>query len=326
MGAALRTVGLEAERRYRVEDWFLGLDARRRGLGGANVVVSTSGNGGYHFLRWVRNQGLKVATDIVIDPRVYEVMAEERLRWPGWGPKRNLERAADLYRRHMEATLSVSDLLLCPSESVVEGLSGVRGFDPSRVAHVPYGLGHVIPRLGRPIAKRILFVGEAGLRKGIPYLAEAASMLRARDPRFEVRVAGTASNTVRARPECRDLAFLGHLGRQQIEEEFLSADVFCLPSLAEGMASVTLEAMAHGLPSVVTRSSGSPVRQNVEGLIVPERSAAALAEALSSVTEDRTLRTRMSAAAHAKVAQHTFDAIGDKLVATLRSLIETSAG
>ena len=48
-----------------------------------------------------------------------------------------------------------------------------------------------------------------------------------------------------------------------------SADVFVFPSLFEGSAVVTYEALAAGLPSVVTPSAGSVVRDGVEGFIVP---------------------------------------------------------
>lgn len=65
---------------------------------------------------------------------------------------------------------------------------------------------------------------------------------------YDVRVAGTASAIIRGRPECAALTFLGHLGPDEMAAEFLTSDVFCLPSLAEGMARVTLEELAYGLP------------------------------------------------------------------------------
>ncbi|NJL07921.1 MAG: glycosyltransferase family 4 protein [Methylacidiphilales bacterium] len=319
-GSALRTLGVEAQRRFRIEDWLLGLEARWHGLAGANVVLNTTGNGGIGFLRWAKGQGAKIATDIVITPRVFDILKEEYERWPGWEPSQRLDRAASIYRAHLETLVAVSDLLLCPSETVVDGLATIRGFDPQKVARVPYGLGKVLIEAGTPLEKRILFAGQAGLRKGLPYLAAAARILRARDPVYEIRVAGLASDRVRARPECADLTFLGHLGPDRMAEEFRTADVFCLPSLAEGTARVTLEALAHGIPCVVTRSAGAPVVDGEDGLIVPERDGVALAEAIAAIATDRAMRARMSDAALQRAAAHTLDKVGARLDMVLADL------
>src|SRR4029079_8366248 len=57
LGASLRALSVEIERRYRIEDWALGRAARRHGLAGANVVLNTCGNGGLDFLHWAKAQG-----------------------------------------------------------------------------------------------------------------------------------------------------------------------------------------------------------------------------------------------------------------------------
>jgi glycosyltransferase involved in cell wall biosynthesis len=321
VGAGLRALSIETERRYRIEDWFLGLDARRHGLAGANVVLNTSGNGGIGFLRWAKAQGTRIATDIVITPSARIIEAEERARWPDWMPAGDMSRRIAIYRRHIEELVAVSDVLLCPSETVIDGLATVPGFDPRKVRRVPYSLGATRIKSGEPVAKRILFCGEASLRKGLPYLAEAARQLRAADTAFEIRVAGHVSDAVRARPECAALRFLGHLGPEGMEAEFRTADLFCLPSLAEGMASATIEALAHGLPSVVTRAAGSPVRHGVEGLVVPERDSAALSAALMTIALDRPLRDRMSAAALRRAGEHRPEAVGEILHAALLSAV-----
>jgi glycosyltransferase involved in cell wall biosynthesis len=137
---------------------------------------------------------------------------------------------------------------------------------------------------------------------------------------YEIRVAGSVPPSIRARDECADLTFLGHLGPDQTAEEFRTADLFCLPSLAEGMARVTLEAMAAGVPLVVTRSAGAPLTDGLEGMIVPERDGAALADAIRLVAEDRELRARMSVAALETASKHRLEVIGDRLYAVLSEL------
>lgn len=320
VGKIMERLGMSPQLRFRVEDWVLGLSARRAGLAGASVVLNTTGNGGAAYLRWARGLGARIATDIVITPRVFDILAEEQRLWPGWEVVPGLEADLARYRRHIEEVVAVSDLLISASDTVDDGLATVSGFDASRLVRVPYGLGAVTVQPGTPVPKRVLFAGQAGLRKGLPYLAEAARQLAPLG--YEVLVAGTAPKDIRDRPECAALSFLGHLGPDEMDAAFGSADLFCLPSLAEGMASVTLEALAAGLPCVVTRSAGSPVRDGVDGLIVPERNGSAIAEAIRTICEDRPTRARMSEAALTTASGHTLGVVGDQLHAALAGLVE----
>ena len=72
---------------------------------------------------------------------------------------------------------------------------------------------------------------------------------------------------------------------------YQQADIFVLPSIEEGSALVTYEAMACGLPVVTTPNAGSVVRDGVEGFIVSIRDPDALAERIESVA----LRCRFAA-------------------------------
>ncbi len=326
LGAVAKAAKLETERRHRLEDWALGAHARRWGLSDANIVLNTSGNGGGAFLGWAKRKTMKIASDIVITPLAHEILAEETALWPGWTDDSHSRLAVRIYRRHVEALVAVSDLLLCASETVVDGLASVRGFTPEKVARVPYGLGHAAMEECRPEQKRVLFAGHAGLRKGLPYLARAASILKARDPGCAVVVAGGVTDRVRTRPECRDLTFLGHLNQAAMSGEFARADVFCLPSLAEGSASVVLEALAHGLPCVVTRSAGAPVVDGEQGVIVAERDADALADAIWSIVADRNRRARMSGAARTLAGEHNLEMVGARLYHALEGLVAPQPG
>ena len=102
-------------------------------------------------------------------------------------------------------------------------------------------------------------------------------------------------------------------------KEFLSADVFVLPTLAEGSAGVIYEALAAGVPIVTTRSAGSVITNGVEGLIVPERDPLALAEAIQSVIENRNLREAMALASKKTSARYTEAAWSGRLCEVLQS-------
>ena len=82
-----------------------------------------------------------------------------------------------------------------------------------------------------------------------------------------------------------------------------AADVFVFPSLFEGSAVVTYEALACGLPCVVTPNAGSVVRDGVEGFIVPPRNVAALAERMERLGSDPQLRAEYAAAARVRALE-----------------------
>jgi glycosyltransferase involved in cell wall biosynthesis len=172
----------------------------------------------------------------------------------------------------------------------------------------------------QPQPGRVLFVGTAELRKGIHYLALAAEKLAAKNIRCEFRVAGNVSPQIARRTECKHLNFLGRVPRERIAEEYQQADIFVLPSLAEGSAEVTYEALAAGLPVITTRAAGSVARDGIEGRIVPERDSNTLADAIEQLVEDRALRDRMATAARERARDYTWEKYGERLVKALHSM------
>ena len=148
----------------------------------------------------------------------------------------------------------------------------------------------------------------------------AADKLVNHSPALEFRIAGNVSPLVLQQPSCRNLTFLGRIDRSRILREFRSADLFVLPTLAEGSAEVTYQALAAGVPVITTGAAGSVVRDGIEGRIVPERDPDALAEAIRELTEDRSLRDRMAIAARERAKDYTWDRYGDRLLTYLRGL------
>jgi glycosyltransferase involved in cell wall biosynthesis len=102
-----------------------------------------------------------------------------------------------------------------------------------------------------------------------------------------------------------------------MREELTRADVFAFPSLVEGSAGVTYEALGAGVPVVTTKAAGSVVTHGVDGILVHERDPAALAAALVEVIEDRERRTRMANSARRTAQAYSWDAFADRLVAAM---------
>lgn len=303
------------------QDALFGRAMRRWGFGGANMVYAMFGNGEL-FLDVAKTRGLKVVIDIFGTPIGHRIQCAERTRYPDWGesarmPAGDVEQIEDKVHR----CIALADVLLCPSQTVVEGLRAYGERAAQKAVVLPYGHSTCFRAQPKPVPGRVLFAGSASLLKGIHYLAFAANNLRDAGRKYEFRVAGRATEQVRRHSEAHNLRFLGHLSRQHMDAEFLRADVFVLPTLAEGSASVIYEALAAGIPVVTTRSAGSVVTDSVEGFIVPERDSEALARAVERIVEDRELRWCMSAAALATVREYNVERWGERLVELFRHLV-----
>jgi glycosyltransferase involved in cell wall biosynthesis len=297
----------------------LGQAAIRRGFGSATHLYSMLGEFG-PLLGSARTAGLTVVTEFYILLSAERILRAEQHSFPEWEPA---EPDFDAVRREFpeeQRLTSLADYSVCPSSTVQSDLEANFGFRSGSAAVVPYGVDeHWLDLEPRLVPGRLLFVGTAGLRKGVHYLAMASQRLMSRGHRCEFVVAGDVTDRIANQPECRHLRFLGRIPRQQVREQFAKADIFILPTLAEGSAEATYEALAAGLPVITTPAAGSVVRDGVEGFLVPERDPSALAEAIQRVVENRQLRAQLSSAARARARQYTLPHYGSRLIAALSS-------
>jgi glycosyltransferase involved in cell wall biosynthesis len=85
------------------------------------------------------------------------------------------------------------------------------------------------------------------------------------------------------------------VNQDRIRTLYAAADLFCLPSFAEGLPVVLMEAMAMEIPCVTTCITGIPelIRDGVDGLLVAPSDLEALVEALAKLMDDAPLRERI---------------------------------
>jgi glycosyltransferase involved in cell wall biosynthesis len=109
--------------------------------------------------------------------------------------------------------------------------------------------------------------------------------------------------------------------RHDVDRVLAAADVFCLPSHFEGLPMSAIEAMLTGLPVVSTdiRGPREMLSAGETGLLVPPMTVAPLAEALSRLAADPTLRARMGEAARLRALDRFDEA---KVVARTIALLE----
>lgn len=208
-----------------------------------------------------------------------------------------------------------ADYITVPSQFVYDSFLK-NGFSRDKLLLISFG---VDTERFQPVKKedsvfRILFVGRLSLRKGIPYLLEAWNKLDLKNA--ELLLVGSLSKDVRP--------LIGrYRGKKNFElwgylsdpvKVLNSASIFVCPSIEEGSALVTYEAMACGLPVIATVNSGSLVRDGKDGFLVPIRDVGALKERIEFLYENAEKRGEMGRAARERVSRFTWDRYGDNLV------------
>nr|WP_255616501.1 glycosyltransferase [Microvirga puerhi] len=154
---------------------------------------------------------------------------------------------------------------------------------------------------------RLLFVGRLQHQKGIDVLLRA--MTQVASPDMELLVVGDGPERNMLKAMAREFAiqdnvmFHGWADRSELPILYQSADIFVLPSRDEGMPNVLLEAMASGLPAIATRISGSEelVVDGETGFLVPPDDANTLANAISLLSADSSLRENLGRNARVRV-------------------------
>jgi glycosyltransferase involved in cell wall biosynthesis len=180
---------------------------------------------------------------------------------------------------------------------------------------------------------RLLFLGWLDREKGVFELIEACRQIKS-SHRFSLDVVGegNASAEVRAIVARHDLGevvrFRGWLRGQDLLEALTAADVFVLPSWAEGLPNAMIEAMAARLAVVVTRVGAIPelIVDRRSGMLVEPRSADSLARALGEVIIDGSLRENLAREAH-QIAVRDFEveAAVNRLAQEIEDTIEAAS-
>jgi alpha-maltose-1-phosphate synthase len=231
-----------------------------------------------------------------------------------------------LHERRLQ-DLALADCVIVPSDHIASTL--VRcGTSRDKLRVIPYAADcrrfHPLARGDHEPACTFLFAGGITQRKGIKYLLEAWS--RIRRPGWKLQLLGPLPrDRGPLEPFLGMVESLGRVSHGEMPALMAAADVFVFPSLFEGSAVVTYEALACGLPSVVTPNAGSVVRDGIEGFVVSPRDVDALAARMERLGNDRELRTRMAGAARARALTYNWPRYHADLVAVVEHLISRDA-
>lgn len=225
--------------------------------------------------------------------------------------------AADLYRERCALLDKIrrAEFIVCISE-FHRGFYLEHGARPQQLFIAYCGIDlswfHPMEQANSPARPcRIVSSGRLVEKKGFAYLVEACRMLADRGERFECVIGGSGELESELRLQIERLKLADRVtvtGKSLLQEKIVEfmhgGDVYVLPCVwasdndVDGLPQMLMEAMACGLPAISTRLVGIPdlIRHEDTGLLVAPNNAAALADAISRLMQDRPLAARLAKA------------------------------
>jgi glycosyltransferase involved in cell wall biosynthesis len=248
-----------------------------------------------------------------------EIFREEAEHAPEFAETLTVPPAWIIERCRLEAL--EADRVLVPSDYVRDTLIA-RGTAAERICVLPYGVDierfRPSPRQARKTF-RVLFVGSLSQRKGIKYLLEAVRRLKL--PDVELLLVGRMIGSPEAfAPYAGLFRHVPHVPYHEVHQLYADADLFVYPSLHEGSAFATYEALASGLPVIATPNTGSVVRDGIDGFLVPPRDVDALVAKIEELYRDPERRLAMGASARVRAEEFTWTAYRRRLLAFFAGL------
>lgn len=243
---------------------------------------------------------------------VSDLMNTERQRWE-LPPLRETP-----FTRRIERELALADRVIVQSRFSERSLIA-QGVPPDKLIRIPLG---VDVRRFQPAASkaaqpfRVLFLGQVMLRKGVQYLLEAWRQLDWRDAELWVvgNVLSDGQLVLKRYANLPGLRVMGHVPDQLAA--FQSADVFVAPSVEDGFGLTVTEAMACGLPVIVSDHVGAAdlVVPGESGFVVPYDNIAGYVTALETLRANPDRARQMGQAGRAAVVNQTWDVYRQALV------------
>ncbi len=159
-------------------------------------------------------------------------------------------------------------------------------------------------------AGRLLFVGRLTAQKGVPILLAALAQALAVRPDLTLTLVGDGPDRPALEAQAHSLGlseaitFMGYRNQDEVADLLAASSALVLPSFAEGVPVVLMEAMAAGLPVVATQIAGIPelVQDGISGKLVAPSDEDALAEAIVEVVNSQEQAEAMGLAGRRRVS------------------------
>jgi len=166
----------------------------------------------------------------------------------------------------------------------------------------------------------VAFTGWYDDTKGVLRVSDAIKQID--DPQIKALFIGSPRDGKVVEPDCKGIIHKGRLPHDQVPEYLNMADVFVLPTLAEGCNNAIIEAMACGLPIISSdRSFNWDVLNKENSILVDPMSVDEIAAAIAELKQNKELRAAMAKAALETAAGLTIDKRASKIINFIESKI-----
>ena len=218
-----------------------------------------------------------------------------------------------------EEELRLADRITCPSQFVLESIPlEVRKHTPCQIS--PFGSPvrtSAVPKVKRDKSGllKVLFVGSMSQRKGLADLFKAMKLLK-KDP-VKLSILGQPSMPMDFyRKQFSDFRYYPPCTNTKVREIMHQHDALVLPSIVEGRALVQQEALACGIPIIVTKNAGGEdlINKGTTGYLVPIRSPEKIAKAISSIIANRKNRDEIQKLCQKKARKYTWANYAQKII------------
>lgn len=188
-----------------------------------------------------------------------------------------------------------------------------------------------VQRDTNPKKVRILSIGRLIPRKGFQFLIKALPhVIENTESEFEIEIVGDGpyqEELIKLAENLNvisKLHFSGSIPYSDLPQKYYDADLFILPSLAEGMPLVVLEAMGTGLPIISSRVQGIEelVAENFNGVLFNPGNVDELANCLIKLINDGVMRVEMGNRSTEQVAPFDWKNIADAYLTLYEEIIE----
>lgn len=267
------------------------------GVGNADCVYNMYIEN-YDFLVYAKSKGVKVVVDIYETPMTYKYLIEEiknNSEYSIFNKQIESYKYSHEVRMHyMENVLKLADYYTVPSQFVIKSMTEFKNFDISKVLFLPYG-SSIVPEkyLYKPVKHRLIWVGNDPVRKGLLYCAKAADILKQEYDDLDFRVIGVVNDELKNAKAFKSLNFIGVLDKEQLMEEYRSAEAYVFPTLFEGFAGTVIEAASCGCPIITTECAGTDTEE-FPAIYIPAKDVSSIVDNVRRLFCDSTLRDKMS--------------------------------
>ena len=269
--------------------------------------------------------------DISAANRIYmkTVYEEDFKRCPYFSKRLKDERKLLWNKKAMKRLtreLELTHYYLAPSTFVKKSLK-FSGIDENRIAICPYGANFDVTNSKRTVkvtgAIEAVYVGNVTEMKGIFYLLEAAKEID--KSHVHLTVVGAFDNSDGILTSYMEhISFIGRVTHDKVLEILNKSDVFVFPSLGEGLSLSVLEALACGLPCIVTENSGAndAIENGKNGYVVDIQDKSALKEKMMWFDSHREQIPEMSENAKQTIEQFNWEKHEKKMIQALNIWIK----